>query len=109
MIERIQRRVAEIGMVGRLAHNLAKYRVGISGAYTASEFLFEAENYMRERQVPEDRIRAWMTQVKAQAAMEEEFFITNGRFADSTGGSSIYIGALIGPILDQLGYGGERI
>jgi hypothetical protein len=108
-ISRLQRRVYEIGMVGRLAHNLAKFIVGTNGAYTAEEFEDIVRNYMVERGVEAERIEEYVALMQNQAQQEVEFFRVNGRFADSAGGTNIYIGALIGPILDELGYVKENM
>lgn len=101
---RLQRRVYEIGLIGRIAHNLAKYRVAVDGAYQPGEFLFHVQSYMIDRSVPKEIISEWLSLAESQAQTEIEFFMTHGRFADSSGGTSISIPALIGPILDQLGY-----
>jgi hypothetical protein len=106
-ITRIQRRVHEIGLVGRIAHNLAKYSINVEGAYNVSEFLLEVRAYMVERGVPTAQIHEWIKLAEHQAAQEISFFLMNGRFAESTGGTSIAVCALIGPILDELGYEGQ--
>ena len=108
-IGRLQRKVYEIGMIGSLAHNLARYEVMDSGAYSASEFLFAVRGYMADRKVEPAQINSWMKLVEAQAANEHMYFLRNKQYANTAGGTAISIDALIGHILDQLGYeGGER-
>ena len=103
-VGRLQRKVFEIGLVGRLAHNLAKYIVNVDGAYDADSFLVEVRTYMVNRGVEAENINRWLENVQSQAQQEVDFFIMNGRFAESSGGTSIAVCALIGPILDELGY-----
>jgi hypothetical protein len=99
-----QQRVHEIGLIGRIAHNLAKYRCYTNSTYTPDEFRAGVRSYMEKRKVEAEQIDEWMEYAEAQADDEVMFFVTRGRFAESNGGSSIAICALIGPVLDVLGY-----
>ena len=101
---RIQRRVMEIGMVGRIAHNLAKYSVSVEGAYSETEFLFEVHAYMMDCGVELEQINTWIETAKIQAQTEINFFLANGTFSESHGGTAVTVETLIGPILDELGY-----
>lgn len=101
---RIQRKVMEIGMIGRLAHNLAKYRAGIDGAYTEGEFLFITRNCFMRHGVKPELISEWVRLVEIQAEQEVKFFLTHGEFSESSGGTAIHVDMLIGPILNELGY-----
>lgn len=101
---RIKRRVMEIGMVGRIAHNLAKYSVAVDGAYSETEFLFEVHAYMMDCGVELEQINTWIDTAKMQAQTEINFFLSNGTFSDSHGGTAVTVEALIGPILEDLGY-----
>jgi hypothetical protein len=99
-----QWRMYEMGLVGRIAHNLAKYRVNSSDAYTPQEFVAAVREYMEGRKVEAELIEEWIVAAWSQSDSEVEFFITRGRFSDSHGGSSIAVCALIGPVLDVMGY-----
>jgi hypothetical protein len=107
-MSKLQRRLYENGLVGRIAHNLAKYKVAVEGAYSESEFLFACQAYMADRGVDHATIMDWMFRAELQAKDEISFFVTHGKFANSAGGTSMAIGALIGPVLDELGYGGNE-
>lgn len=99
-----QWRMYEIGLIGRIAHNLAKYRCNISNAYTPEEFIDAVRIFMEERQVEIKQIEQWLIAAESQSDEDIEFFITRGEFAESHGGSSLTVEALIGDVLEELGY-----
>ena len=103
-VSRIQRRVLEIGLVGRIAHNLARYITTDTEGYFAEQFLLDVQSFMVERRVPKGEIGRLLRQASRQANTEVEFFRKYKSFVDSSGGTSITIEVLIGTILDDLGY-----
>lgn len=103
-VSRIQRRVFEIGLVGRIAHNLARYMAGDVEGYFAEQFLLDVQSFMVERRVPKGEIGRLLRQASRQAKAEVDFFHKYKSFTDSSGGTSITIEVLIGTILDDLGY-----
>jgi hypothetical protein len=100
----IQRRILEIGMVSKIAHNLARYNVMDNPFVTPGEFILSIRTYMMERQVPRDEINRLITSAENQARGEIDFFLRYGHFAKSDGGTAISIESLIGHVLDEIGY-----
>lgn len=103
-VSRIQHRVYEIGLVGRIAHNLARYMAGHGEEDMAENFLFSVRLFMAERRVPKEDIARYLRLAALQAQDEVDFFARHGVYSDSAGGTSITVEVLIGNILDDLGF-----
>lgn len=100
----IQRRVLEIGMISRIAHNMARYSVMDDAPYTSASFSYAVRQYMRQRGMEKEDIIRIMYAAENQANREVQFFMENGTFPDSSGGTYITVEALIGEVLNELGY-----
>lgn len=103
-LSRIQRRILEVSLEGRIAHNLARYKAGLSHNYTPEEFLFACMGYMKDRGVPQHEIDRLLGNAEVQAEEEVEFFLRHHQLTESHGASSVSVEALIGSLLDELGY-----
>lgn len=103
-MSRIQYRINEIGLMGALSHNLARYLSGVSDAYTPAEFRFEVERIMRQSDVPAPIRKNWLATMEVMAQDEIAFFKNNGIFKDSNGGTAIRVEELLPPLLARFGY-----
>ncbi|UNY39899.1 hypothetical protein KLEB273_gp286 [Bacillus phage vB_BauM_KLEB27-3] len=101
----LQSQLNLIGLVSRISHNLAKYRVEASKDYTPGEFIEVCRIYMESRKMNTKLVQSIIEQALESSNEEVHIFISTGSFlSNSNGGSSMTVSTLIGPVLDLMGY-----
>jgi hypothetical protein len=94
-------RIYEMGIASRIAHNMAKYMVGVSDAWTVDTFLTTCRWVMTHHGLDQERINRILEDAHEQAKEEVVRYITTGAFT-TDGGSEVHPEALIGYAVEEL-------
>lgn len=93
-------------MVGSIAHNLARYQLGLVPFSTTVEYKSSLIEVFKEYKVNQKVYRKWMRMAEVKALKEVDIILANKdlQSVDSHGGSSVTARALVEPYLAFMGY-----